>query len=135
MSGYGYARGGVSVVVAEQRIIKRVVALAESKAALAPYYAGGYTRVPKWISALRPTLGPQCYSVLMAIVDRTLGWHKTTDAISYSQLAQDTGLSMSSVRRSVEGLIVSGLITVTKQHGASNRYRINHSPRDTSAKS
>lgn len=59
--------------------------------------------------------------VFIAICRKTIGWHKISDAISYSQLKRLTGLSSTSCSRSLQELEDWGIITVDRENGQTNR--------------
>ena len=56
-------------------------------------------------------LSPPDQSVLNVIIRKTIGWQKSHDIISLSQLMFYTGMSKNTVIKSVESLIVKKLIT------------------------
>lgn len=76
-----------------------------------------YTQIPnvifdEWQSKLKP----QELSVLMAIARKTLGWQKTKDIISLSQIELATGLCRNTVISSIRKLEKSDLVKKDK-HG------------------
>jgi hypothetical protein len=86
-----------------------------------------YTQIPdEVIDVLMPLLSEAEFKVLCYICRRTFGFGKTSDRISLSQLVDGiktkdgqvldhgTGMSKSSVRRGVQGLVDKGIITVDK---------------------
>jgi len=52
--------------------------------------------------------------VLITICRKTIGWHKTSDRISYSQIKEYTNLSINTIMSNLKGLIKRGLITQEK---------------------
>jgi len=52
--------------------------------------------------------------VFLSITRKTIGWHKTTDRISYSQLREITGLSTNAIKEALKKLIEKNLITQTE---------------------
>ena len=57
--------------------------------------------------------------IFIAISRKTIGYHKTTDRISYTQLNKLTGLSINSIKKAVADLINKQIIT---QHQSANGY-------------
>ncbi len=51
--------------------------------------------------------------VFVAISRKTIGWHKKSDKISYSQLKKMTGLCVNSLKKGIKVLIKDGWITQT----------------------
>ena len=52
--------------------------------------------------------------IFLAISRKTIGWHKDTDRISYSQLKKMTGLCVNSIKKGIKNLILDGWITQIK---------------------
>ncbi len=52
--------------------------------------------------------------VILAIARKTIGWHKVSDRISYSQLYKLTGLSTNAIKSGIKGLIEMNLISQEK---------------------
>ncbi len=52
--------------------------------------------------------------VILAIARKTIGWHKISDRISYSQLCKLTGLSTNALKAGIKGLIEMNLISQEK---------------------
>ncbi len=48
--------------------------------------------------------------VFLAITRKTIGWHKTSDRISYSQLESMTGLSITTIKKAIKGLVADNWI-------------------------
>ncbi len=61
----------------------------------------------------------------LAICRKTIGWHKASDYISFSQLKELTGLSNGGIEAGTKELVSRGLITVKKSKGRTNKYDIN----------
>jgi hypothetical protein len=56
------------------------------------------TQIPNvLIDELMPTLSGTEFKVLMVIARQTYGWHKDSDAISYSQLVKKSGSANGSI--------------------------------------
>lgn len=71
-----------------------------------------YTQTPNdlfdhWL----PHLGEAELKVLLVIMRKTFGWHKTHDVISSSQLAKHTGMTEESVIKAARSLQGKGVIT------------------------
>lgn len=71
-----------------------------------------YTQTPNdlfdhWL----PLLGEAELKVLLVIMRKTFGWHKTHDAISVSQLARHTGMLEETVINATKSLQSKGVIT------------------------
>lgn len=64
------------------------------------------------------------WKIVCAIVRRTLGWNKTTDRISISQLIKDTGLSRQTVVDATASAVETGYILKTPR-GNSFEYTLN----------
>ncbi len=78
-----------------------------------------HTQLPnEFIDRYMHQVSPAATKVFLAICRKTIGWHKTTDEISTSQLIEMTGLSRNTVKSAVEELIKIGLIIIyTKGYG------------------
>ena len=63
-------------------------------------------------------------AVFLAICRKTLGWHKMSDCISFTQLQEMTGLSRQGVSNAIKELKNHNLITVTKNK-KTNQYDLN----------
>lgn len=61
---------------------------------------------------------------IIAITRKTIGWHKISDRISYSQLQEITGLSVNAIKAGIAGLRKRKLITAEKTN-MGYRYDIN----------
>ncbi|HEY1335857.1 MAG TPA: replication protein, partial [Bryobacteraceae bacterium] len=86
---------------------------------------------------LLPELSESELKVLLYVVRRTFGFHKDADAISIAQMVngittrdgrvldRGTGLSKSSVRRGVQGLLDKGVLLVDKVRSDDGDYETN----------
>ena len=91
---------------------------------------GNYTKIPNWIldnSELE--LDPYEFAILMHILRRTIGFGKKSDGIAFSQFAEATKMSRSSVIRTIEKLRKKRVIQVKKQRAKDggdsfNRYSL-----------
>jgi phage replication O-like protein O len=79
-----------------------------------------FTQVPNEIIDLMPQLSGSEFKVLVAICRKTIGWHKTHDAISLSQLHTMTGLESSPCVEALKKLETLGLIVVNRCPGKTN---------------
>ena len=88
-----------------------------------------FTAIPnKIIDDLQPDLTASTFKVLVTICRKTIGWHKEEDQISNSQLQKLTGMSLSSIKRSIKTLIKMELISQArngKGKGIRTFYRVN----------
>lgn len=70
-----------------------------------------YTQIPNWfIENHLPHISSSACSVFLVICRQTIGWHRTTDAISMSQLIAKTGLSRNTCRAALHELLDRKLI-------------------------
>lgn len=63
--------------------------------------------------------------VFLVICRKTIGWHKATEAVSYTQLEQATGLVPNSVLRAISELEERGLLLSERRSGMTTRYTVN----------
>ena len=73
--------------------------------------------IENWINELKPNET----KTYLAIMRMTWGYSKPNDTIAYSQLAEITHLSNSTVKRSIKTLKAKGLITVRGDPGMPRR--------------
>lgn len=96
-----------------------------------------FTPIPlTFVSAWLPHLEGSEVAVYLYAAQRTIGYHKDWDAISYEQFAHGivdrsgqridsgTGLSLSGVRKAVHSLVQRGLLDVRRAANKPNEYRI-----------
>ena len=78
-----------------------------------------YTRVPNAILDAMADFGHAEFRVILAIVRKTTGYHKTSDRLSVSQLAKLTGLTSRNVQVALTALLKRGVIgrTPTTKQG------------------
>jgi len=70
-----------------------------------------YTQTPNALfDECMKVMGDAELRVTLAVIRKTMGFHKTKDAISYSQIHQMTGLSRSSIQSGIELAIEHGYI-------------------------
>ena len=86
----------------------------------------------EFIDDYMPRLSPKAIVVFIAISRKTIGWQKTSDLISHSQLREMTGMSTNTIKTAVEELEEMDLIKVDKS-ALITRYDINYA--DTVSKS
>lgn len=86
----------------------------------APQLEDGYTRIAnELLDALLCTgLTSRQWAVVMTVIRKTYGYHKTRDNISLTQLANMTGMSRPNVSRTVNELVERGILTRTDAHGS-----------------
>ena len=80
-----------------------------------PQPENGYTQIPNDIldALIRTTLTRHEARLLLFIMRRTYGWHKTSDRISYNQLEEGTGLDRRNISRTISRLVQNGLVVIT----------------------
>ena len=86
----------------------------------------------EFIDDYMPRLSPKAIVVFIAISRKTIGWQKTSDLISHSQLREMTGMTTNTIKSAVEELEEMDLIKVDKS-ALITRYDINYA--DTVSKS
>lgn len=62
--------------------------------------------------------------VILVICRKTIGWHKETDAVSYSQFEKLTGLGRQAIATAITLLQEKGLIIADKAHKATTKYTL-----------
>ncbi len=74
-------------------------------------------------------LSGEAVKIFLAIARKTIGWHKETDRISYSQLQEKTGLSINGLKKAIKELIEKGIICQERKGSGRNTstfYEINY---------
>jgi phage replication O-like protein O len=79
----------------------------------------GFVPVPNAYFEYLAELSGAETKVLLAILRKTAGWRKESDAISLSQLEEMTGLDRKSVIAGLRGLLERGLIAQTQASAGS----------------
>jgi phage replication O-like protein O len=80
-----------------------------------------YTQVPNLVmDRMNEWTGAQV-KVMLAICRKTIGWHKESDAISYSQLQKMTGLGRDAISAALVALESEKLIEIERVAGKTNR--------------
>jgi len=85
-----------------------------------------HTQIPNEILDETHLYSESELKVILAICRKTIGWHKQEDNISFSQIAEITGLSSASISKALKELEEIRLITVTRKDGITNHYYINY---------
>lgn len=96
--------------------------------------SNNHTQMPnEIIDVFMKQLSDKAFKVLSVICRKTIGWHKETDSISASQIVSISGLSRSSVLRSIKELEDLKLIIVDRDiaNYSTNKYTINYTLSDT----
>ena len=73
-----------------------------------------YTQIPNELFNYLPTLSGAATKILLIVARRTYGWHKSTAHISMQTFEELTGLSRSTVVRSIAELVKAGLLHVQR---------------------
>ena len=83
-----------------------------------------YTQVSnEFLDEKMATLSGAAVKTFLVIARKTIGWHKDTDAVSYSQLKALTGFgSFTTVKKAIDELMEAGIIRVTKSKGGTTKY-------------
>jgi len=86
-----------------------------------------YTQIPNIvIDDFMANLSGSAVKILMAICRKTIGWHKDTDGISYSQLRKLTGISSNNtIRQGITDLTEAGLIRHERDSGGMSVFDLN----------
>jgi len=79
----------------------------------------GHLRIPNalWEAMIRAGLSGGQYAVLLAIIRKTLGWHKQEDAISLATIVEMTGFTKRTVLRCIPELKARNMIAVARGGG------------------
>lgn len=80
-----------------------------------------YTQVPNSFIEQMADLSGSEVKVFVAVCRKTIGWHKTSDAISYSQLRAVTGLENTPCSEALKSLEKRNLISIDRSPGKTNR--------------
>jgi len=92
-----------------------------------------FTQVPnEFIDIDLATITGAEAKTYLAICRKTIGWHKDTDSISYSQIMQMTGLGKEAVSKSIKALEDKRLIVVDRFEKRTSRYTLWFENRTTS---
>jgi phage replication O-like protein O len=73
-----------------------------------------YTQINNEFIANMAKYGECEIKIFLAISRKTIGWHKISDRISYSQLEKATGLATNSIKKGITNLIIDKWIIQTK---------------------
>ena len=85
-----------------------------------------YTQLSNdFIDGRMASLSGAAVKTFLVITRRTIGWHKDTDAVSYSQIKALTGFgSRTTISRALDELIAAELIVATKTTGGTTVYEL-----------
>lgn len=89
---------------------------------------GNFTQIHNVVfDVIMAQVKPTSFKVLMAIIRKTVGWHKEEDRISFSQLQQITGIkSVDTIYLAIEELSGMGIIKFTSgDHSTPTLYALN----------
>jgi phage replication O-like protein O len=91
-----------------------------------PTNKDGFRQLPNkvWHDLMEISLTGAQFRIVLTIVDKTLGFRKYSEFISYSQFEKLTGLSRQSVNLAVKGLEAKKVIVVDRS-GHRNEYLFN----------
>ncbi|HDY89048.1 MAG TPA: winged helix-turn-helix transcriptional regulator [bacterium] len=85
-----------------------------------------HTQIPNdFIEESMKLLNGGSVKVFLCICRKTIGWHKDTDQISYSQLMEMVGMSTRSIKSAIDELEEKGLIVTVKEGGKATTYEVN----------
>lgn len=86
-----------------------------------------YTQLSnQFIDEKMATISGNAAKIFVAISRKTIGFHKDTDAIAYTQIIKMTGISSrTTVKKAIDELIQNGLIVVDKIEGGTTKYTLN----------
>ena len=88
------------------------------------YPVPNYTQTPNvFFDNIMKTLTESEFRVMLAIIRKTFGWHKTRDRISLSQIMEITGMSRQGVINGIDGLLRKGHINCYK-YKSGNEYEV-----------
>jgi phage replication O-like protein O len=91
-----------------------------------------YTQVSNDFIALLPELTGEEVKIFLAISRKTIGWHKTSDRISYSQLKALTGIRHNvTLKKAALHLVDLGLVAISGDDTKGYVYDLAISPDDT----
>ena len=79
-----------------------------------------------YIDKYMSELPANCTLVFLAIARKTIGWHKQTDRIGYTQLKKLTGLSINTIKKALKTLIEKEIITQEPWNNLGYSYEINY---------
>jgi len=80
------------------------------------------------LDQVMPELSPNAWKCLCLIIRKTIGWHKISDEISFSQIKEGTGIkSNHTIISALDDLVKNGYIIVHKSKGqwSTNKYILN----------
>lgn len=85
-----------------------------------PQLEGGYTRIANELidALLDAGLTSRQWAVVMAVIRKTYGFHKTRENLSLSQLSDMTGMSRANASRTVAELVERGILSRTDERAS-----------------
>ena len=89
--------------------------------------ADNYTQVPNWLLAKlyrADDLTGREMKVLLYIIRKLIGFHKESDKISYSQIANATGIDRNNVMKVIQSLEKKGWVSVWRKEKCINILRL-----------
>jgi len=92
-----------------------------------PQVEDGHTRIAHEVleAFIRTALNGSEFRVLLAIVRKTWGWHKKEDTISFSQIAEITGLPRRTVIRAANHLLAMKVLLKRSIAGKPSVWKVN----------
>ena len=89
------------------------------------HFNSGFTAVPNIIlDSCSRLLSPNEFLILMLIVRKTVGWHKSIDTISLTQFMKCTNLSRNTCIKAIKKLTNDGFITALSVNHLGTIYRL-----------
>jgi phage replication O-like protein O len=80
---------------------------------------GGYTCFTNYVlDVVMPSLPPNAWKVLCLVIRKTRGWNKEKDRLSYSQIAEGTGIDSDATIRSALKLLIERKFVIANQGSA-----------------
>ena len=92
-----------------------------------PQIEDGFTRIANELlkAMARAEIKVSEFMVMLAIINKTYGWNKTKDRISFGELSQITGIERSNCNKVVKNLLRMKMIgVVTGNHTTASTYWI-----------
>lgn len=89
--------------------------------------ADNYTQVPNWMLAKlyrNENLTGRELKVLLYLIRKLIGFHKESDKIPYSQIAEATGIDRNNVMKVIKSLEKKGWVSVRRKDKCTNILRL-----------
>ena len=81
-----------------------------------------FTAIPNvFIEEVMRGLGGSAVKLFLVICRKTIGWHKDSDALSYSQLQEFSGIKSQACAEGLKDLVDAGLVTIHREQGKTSR--------------